>query len=257
MPDLDDLAAALGKKFIERRDVKAIQHPNGAYTPDRTKFTMQDLRDHIEGKRTLGHYILSSNNRCRVFAFDLDVMKDPTTKTPPEPPIVWENDQGQGEEIDPRAVLLDRTHWARPLIVQQLQRLALALAHRAHSMFEIPVAAAYSGGKGVHVYAFPTEPDHSAVVREVALEVLNSFSGRFKNTRGSNFFGVDGYVIDIEVFPKQSDLDGKDLGNLMRLPLGINRKTGERSHFIRLDRDATEFMEMDARSVLIDGALPW
>jgi hypothetical protein len=95
------------------------------------------------------------------------------------------------------------------------------------------------------------------MVRDAALGVLESFGDRFQPTRGSNFFRVDGYVIDVEVFPKQSDLDGKDLGNLMRLPLGTNLKTGDKGRFLKLRQGAEQFTPMAAQAVLLDGELPW
>src|SRR5688572_12362826 len=65
----------LGKRFIERRDVKAVQFKDGHYEPDRTKFTMTDLRAHLAGERTYGHYLISDEDRCRIIAFDIDLPK--------------------------------------------------------------------------------------------------------------------------------------------------------------------------------------
>jgi hypothetical protein len=47
------------------------------------------------------------------------------------------------------------------------------------------------------------------------------------------------------MFPKQDSLNGKDLGNLMKLPLGINRKTGNRSYFVRNDCPYDQLREVD------------
>lgn len=241
MPPDSKVVSQLGKLFIERRDTRAVQHKDGSYTPERTKFTMANLRDHIEGKRTYGHYLISPENRCRLFAFDLDIVKHATL---------------DGQTIDARAAFLDESHWARPQLIGQLNTLAVVLARRTHKMYGLNVAAAYSGSKGLHVYCF-TGSESSELIREAGLAVLESFKDRFQPIRGANFFGVDGYAVEVEVFPKQSNLDGKDLGNLMRLPLGVNQKTGQRSFFLRLHQGADHFTELSAQEALIDGALPW
>ncbi len=49
---------------------------------------------------------------------------------------------------------------------------------------------------------------------------------------------------NLEVFPKQDRLAGKGLGNLVKLPLGIHRGTGRRSHFVpRQGRTVWEELE--------------
>ena len=79
----NDLAVLYAKRFIQRRDVKAVQFASGAYSPDRELnnlgahaplgFQMSHLEAHIEGTRTYGHYLLDQEDTCRMFAFDLDL----------------------------------------------------------------------------------------------------------------------------------------------------------------------------------------
>ncbi|MBF0531108.1 MAG: DNA primase, partial [Deltaproteobacteria bacterium] len=48
----------------------------------------------------------------------------------------------------------------------------------------------------------------------------------------------------LEIFPKQDQLTGKGLGNLVKLPLGVHRATGKPSYFIECpDRNARAQLE--------------
>src|SRR5207253_1141262 len=88
----DEIATLLSDRFIERRDVKAWQHRDGGYLPDRTRVTMADLRAHLVCKRTMGHYLISREDKCRVLIFDIDLAKTG----------VWD-----GEQFEPRKEFAD------------------------------------------------------------------------------------------------------------------------------------------------------
>ena len=95
---------------------------------------------------------------------------------------------------------------------------------------DIDCAVAYSGSKGVHVYGFMPEPTPASQVRAAALLVME-MTDEFEVLKGKHFFKhknqdpQSGFPnFSVEVFPKQDNLEGKDLGNLMRLPLGKNQK---------------------------------
>lgn len=248
----DDLAAALGKRFIERRDVKAIQSRTGAYSPvldsekKREKFTMRDLRAHLDGARTFGHYLVSPEGNCRVFAFDIDL--NAAGK--------YTDDNGIEHDIFPRQVWLEDEHPAKQELTITLRCLGEALLLRTHALLEMPVALAYSGGKGVHVYAFLGSMP-AADARVIAREVLDSYTNEFRAIRGDSFFehATSYRNVSLELFPKQDDLDGKDLGNLMRLPLGVNRKTGQRSFFIDINQGYDKMVPDDAALVLAHGSV--
>lgn len=253
MPD-DELAILLGKRFLERRDVKAVQHPGGSYTPDRTPWKMSDLRNHIEGKTTYGHYMTSPEDKTKLWAFDIDLRQEGRYTILKEDKVL-----NGGQACNPREVWLDKNHEGYEHLTIQLRCLAESLAIKAHrlSAGEFPIAIAYSGNKGLHVYGFMgTVPAEEA--RSVAIEVLNSFNC-FENSRGENFWvhTNGGYEnLEIEVFPKQGSLEGKDLGNLMRLPLGVHRKTGNRAFFIDPTCGYNEIKEMNPLAAL-SGEQSW
>lgn len=258
----ESVEALLGKRFIARRDVKAVQHQNGAYSPDCALrgphdshdcdyrgFTMTDLRAHTAGSATYGHYLLDQENKCKFFCFDIDLdqtgqYRDDTT--------------GELQDCNPRDVWKQPEHPARPDLMVQLRCLAEGLAARVTRMFDIPVAISYSGNKGFHTYGF-TGYENAADVRALAIEVLMDPSTEtFERVKGEHFWkhkvpeaGLSNATI--EVFPKQDTLDGKDFGNLMRLPLGIHRKSNQRAFFIDHRAPYDVLAEADALTTLRDG----
>lgn len=237
----DELANLIAKKFIQRRDVKAVQHADGSWSPhtdtgkregNRIPWKREHLLSHIAGDRTYGHYLLDVDSQCKLFAFDIDLEKNK-----PEAGFIgfWEDDAGQRHEIDAREAWKDRAHPARPFLKEQLRLLSHKLCRAITEELDLPCAVAYSGGKGVHVYAFTGTI--AAVEARVGAQIVLDAVGGFTATRGTNFFQHEGFHnLSVEVFPKQGSLDGKDLGNLMRLPLGRNMKS----------KDPTFFMDMTA-----------
>lgn len=257
-----EIAKLFAKNFIARSDVKAIQHPDGAYRPDvnrdaqggavfhaRSGFNMADLLNHINGVSTYGHYMLNSNDKCKMFVFDIDLDKPDKAK-----PETWERLRAPLEvdsdgvwrnfaPCDPRAVWLDRTKTIqRAYFKTQLRILAEQLASKVSRELEIPVAATYTGNKGVHVYGF-TGLLPAKDVREGAHLALQAYGG-FEPFEGQNFFkhrespitngsydtgmpydeDLSYQCMTLEVFPKQDSLEKKGFGNLVRLPLGKNLK---------------------------------
>jgi len=77
----------------------------------------------------------------------------------------------------------------------------------------------FSGGKGYHFWYFFHEPISASRARNVLTAMTKKIA-------------PDLTSFHLEVFPKQDRLAGKGLGNLVKLPLGIHRKTGKLSYFI-------------------------
>lgn len=253
----NELVDLIAKKFIARRDVKAIQNSQGYYSPvvhgktaEREPWTRQDIIDHLEGKKTFGHYLLDEDSMCKLFAFDIDLEKNKEdehgnviwTGKYPHPFAFDSSNKFTGEIVDfnPREAWRDRAHPSRAWTKYQLKLVASKLLRAVYSL-GIPGAVAYTGAKGLHVYGF-TGLMPAADAREgaeIALDTLSDFAGGLTPVRGKSFFKfknddpIDGFPnLSIEVFPKQVSLDGKDLGNLMRLPLGRNRKTADPTFFV-------------------------
>lgn len=253
MPDDDiEIIKALGTRFIERRDVKARQDAEGNwYTvqdrdgSNRQPFTLQDFKDHLAGRTTYGHYLVNpENDYCKLFAFDIDVSKEGfcvTDDTEPEERL----------PCNPREVLADPNHPGSKYLRMQIRAYAAAIAMRINDL-GIPAAIAVSGRKGLHVYGF-CGSGPAAAARRMARTVMES--GGFEPFRGENFWQRTGNDLliknaTIEVFPKQDSLDGKDLGNLMGLPLGRHQATGKTKNFIQCVTPADAFIPIDPLAAL-------
>lgn len=266
-----ELAALVAKRFIQRRDVKAIQldRPGGAlkagdWFPDLKVnaernpnsphfplgFNMSHMMAHIAGTRTYGHYLLDHDDMCRVFVFDIDLNETGNWVKVPN----WsEIPEGASEKkiqklmvvtdgVNPRELWHDRRAVeARNWYKYQMKTLGSKLLGVIQKDLELPCAIAYSGSKGIHVYGF-TGPMPAAEVREAAMLALD-ITEEFEPLRGRNFLvhknddPHHGFKsnFSVEVFPKQDSLEGKDLGNLVRLPLGKNHKN---------PKDPTFFLDM-------------
>lgn len=262
-----ELVRELGLKFIQRKDVKAFQRNDGAWFPDRTPFTMQDFRDHLAGTKTLGHYMLDDDSNCKLFAFDIDLVKHgqdcPGVGCKGCPTVIHElrlNENGNPQETGITHSIIARDglvkgHPAYDTLVINLRCMAEGLARLAYKRLQIPVGIAYSGNKGLHVYAFTGEMP-AEVQKELALDLLGN--GPFEAVRGDNFWrhAYAYTMLEIEVFPKQTSLDGKDLGNLMSLPLGVHQVTGNDKFFVDCRSTVDRLVQKDPMQVL-EGDMPW
>jgi hypothetical protein len=254
--------------------VKAVQFSNGAWSPHcefnpetrkkdgpRIPWSRKDLEAHLAGEATYGHYLLNTDNKCKLFAFDIDLEKNDIEKGIEG---VWPEFPEEGEPLlhkfDARESWLDRAHPSREWQKLQLKTVAHSLARSITEDFHLPCAVAYSGGKGVHVYAFTGLVD-AADARDAAAIVLDSVGG-WEPKRGDNFFQsidrnpVSGYPnLSIEVFPKQDRLSDNGLGNLMRMPLGRNLKSKDPTFFIDMTSPMGQMIPVDPEFALAGN--PW
>ena len=248
----EDIAALFAKRFVQRRDVKAVQmvvRDKVIYVPDSQMnypgvhgplgFRMDHLTNHIAGLYTYGHYLLDTDDNCRMFCFDIDLKANddnftgyyiPMTPFDPETMTdeIWEA-MNAPIPFDPRASWRDRAHASRQWTKMQFGDLARKLTSTIVRELDLPCAAAYSGNKGIHVYGF-TGPMPASDVRKAAKYILES-TGDWELERGEHIYRYkvqDPFLgfpnINLELYPKQDTLESKDLGNLLRLPLGKNLK---------------------------------
>lgn len=284
----DLLVPLLAKRFIQRRDVFARQTDSGGYMPvlehkdgPRVPIKGRHILEHLDGTRTYGHYLLDQDDMCRLFAFDIDLEK--ISRDENNNIISGQGWYPQGTDLDPfgshmepeyvaanpplpidaREAWRDRRHPSRPWLKIQMRMLAAKFARVISEELGIGTAVAYTGNKGIHVYGF-TGPQPASIVRDGAMLVLDSL-GEFEAFRGQNFFrsknmdAIEGYPnFTIEVFPKQTSLDGKDLGNLMRLPLGKNLKAPkDPTFFVDMRAPFTELVPDPDPVKLLETGNPW
>jgi group II intron reverse transcriptase/maturase len=88
-----------------------------------------------------------------------------------------------------------------------------------------------TGGRGHHCWIFFSEPLKAGLARDFGKHILRNIGELPKD-------------VDVEIFPKQDNVAPEGLGSLIKLPLGIDRKTGRRSLFIgEDDLDQSSFVE--------------
>jgi hypothetical protein len=282
------LTSLIARRFIARPDAVAIQQPDGSWRPLRRKIAgaehqdwpltpwSKDLLEKQVDGGSYGHYLVNRNNQCKLFAFDVDLRNTGTwVDRPGEEQLekildAFPDDRARQDqeyeklsnrflECNPRELWQNKKHLSRQYFLDQMYVLVSMLASRIHKELDIPVAAAYSGYKGFHVYGF-TGIIEASTAAELGLAVLESFNA-FTPTKGNNYFvhnDTDLANFSIELYPKQSEIRDDGFGNLMALPLGVNLKAPKSRRFF-LDLRAAKFKALDVESVpaLLDEGNPW
>lgn len=267
-----ELENLIASRFIARTDVKAQQFDAGGYTPVRTRpvppaqvgenipWQRQDITNHLAGVQTFGHYLVNTDDTCKLFAFDIDI--DQSGMLPEAYDIEAGGWHTFGDVTDLRNAWLDRAHFARTYMKMQFNLVAQQFAKTVKEMLNLDVACAYSGAKGVHVYGFLPKQLTADQARQGGLLVLEQL--QWEPSSGQNFFKstdddpTSGFPnLTVELFPKQDSLAGKDLGNLMRLPLGINRKNADPTFFFGFNGPLNTLTPVDSVQALTPGNDPW
>lgn len=136
-------------------------------------------------------------------------------------------------DIDIRKPLVERMAGDDDLRAA-LQKQVWADVRRVRAALEALKLPAYledSGYKGCHVWVFFSEPVSAAHVRRFA----SGFVRRF---------GPASETLHWEIFPKQDAVAPDQLGNLIKIPLGIHRKSGRRALFV--DADGAAYADQPA-----------
>jgi hypothetical protein len=188
--------------FAGRENVYARQWAapggDGGYSPVHEPFTVHVARNHLLGSVTVGIYPVRLDNTVTFFAFDVDINKRALVRA-------------RGSVAEARRL--------KDLVSREARRLQDELA-----ALGVPALLEDSGYKGRHLWVFLTEPEDGGVVRTFGALFLGAFP-------------VSGRDLHVEFFPKQASTGG-GVGNLIKLPLGIHRRTGRRSRLLRPDGSA-------------------
>lgn len=186
--------------FSGREGVYARQwlSPTGesGYTPIQEPLNIKVAENHIIGNFTVGAYPVRLDNTVNFMAFDFDVAKFALNK----------------------AITSERL-WSG------LMRRVLALGRRMLDICaanQIPAYIEDSGFKGYHVWVFMDSPIPAGVAKKCADLLITGLTPMPQD-------------ITVEVFPKQTNVRTGGLGNLIKLPLGIHKRTGRRAVFISPD----------------------
>lgn len=282
---MTSLAGLLARRFIARPDVYAEQTGSGIYHPVNKPFTKDLLDRHITGEISLGHYLVNQQGEAKLFAFDFDFVDAPRTwlKYPSGEEVHYldeafvrkvitldeytkaYNEMSAQEVGNPKELWQDKKHPSRQFYLIQMRTIVEMFTHRIHDVLgeNVPIAASYSGFKGCHVMGW-TGMAPAADLRALATAVIESFD-RFKPTKKDQYWedqdrdphtGVASF--QIEVFPKQDTIREGGYGNLMRLPLGKNRKApSSRSFFIDQRKGSSLVAPRKDPEVLLESGNPW
>ena len=164
------------------------------YSPIHEPLTPAVLRQHFGGQFTVGVYPVRLDGTVTFFAVDLDIDKAALAHARGDPDFAQELRESLAGE--------------GPRLLAALRELGFA------PLFE------NSGYKGRHFWVFLAEPAAAEAAHLLGRMFLAWQSPRLPPG------------LHLEFFPKQASLKGKGLGNLIKLPLGIHRRTGKRSVFL-------------------------
>lgn len=196
------LQAFGGREDSYARQWYTREQGRGGYTPVHAPLTPREIRNHLLGNETLGVYCLRLDQTVNFMVVDLDIKKSSleSARTNPE-----------------RATQ----------IREQLKALTHFLYNHLQSL-ELPALIENSGFKGRHLWILFSEPQPAAVAHVFGQLFLRWMTPHIP---------VD---FHLEFFPKQAEASGKGMGNLIKLPLGIHRRSGRRSVFLNLDGHVIE-----------------
>mgnify|MGYP003734352415 CR=1 FL=1 len=188
---------AFVRQFAGREGVHAVQTKGEkgqwGYRPVKEPLDARLAAKHLAGDATLGTYLVRRDDTTCLMAFDLDIAKPALRRFDADP-------------AERRRLKLK--------LVEEGKKL-LAVAGDAG----VPLLPEWSGHKGLHFWLFTDEPVPARVLRAVGRWLLDR---------------VPPPAADLhwELFPKQDHVEPEGLGNLVKLPLGVHRRSMKRSLFL-------------------------
>lgn len=163
------------------------------YTPIREPFTMGVAKNHLMGNHTVGLYPLRMDNTVCFIAFDIDIAKYFLAKAITSKKL-WDRADASAQTIACKIVDLGAAQ-------------------------DIPIYIEDSGFKGRHCWILVEPPIPARIARRFALILLQQI-------------GRPPSELQVEAFPKQAFVAEGKLGNLIKIPLGIHRRSGRRGLFV-------------------------
>ncbi|MFZ2071647.1 MAG: CRISPR-associated primase-polymerase type A1 [Halobacteriota archaeon] len=196
----DDDVSLFSSLFQGRSDFFAYQWVDekgrrGFYPVNRS-LSQEELKNHLSGKKTLGLYLLDDEDRVCLSVIDID--------------------------IDQKALLEYAKDDKETTKLHQLTHQDAVKIASVCDELKIPVLIEDSGYKGRHLWFFFGE----CIPAKLARLLLKFIADRA---------GKPGGGIHREIFPTYNKRRGKEYGPLIKLPLGIHKRTNRRCLF--LDRE--------------------
>ncbi len=163
------------------------------FSPSDRPLSEEEIRKHFEGKETLGMYLLDEKNQVSLCVIDIDI------------------DQKALLEYSKTEEEFSRLH---NLAHQDVIKIASICDESG-----IPVLIEDSGYKGRHIWFFFESP--------ISAKLARSFLKFFVDKAGKPVGGIHR-----EIFPNCDKLKPDGYGPLIKLPLGIHRRTNRRCLFL-------------------------
>ncbi len=168
------------------------ENENFIYVPVKQTLNSSILDLHISGDLTLGLYTLTKESTCFTSVFDIDIKK-----------AVYDSLNKESAEFHD---IKKEVFKISGLLREELMK------------YELPSFLVDSGNKGAHVWMFFHEPVDAKPLKSFLKFILEKITLPEE--------------IHIDLFPAQERLKENGLGNLIKLPLGIHKKSGKRSLFL-------------------------
>lgn len=178
------------------------------YVPVRRPLEPRDVEDHLSGRKTYGIYLVRYDGTVTLAVMDADLKQE-----------------FRGRKLKADELALVRREGA--YLYSRIADLSKALG--------LEPLPEFSGGKGLHFWFLLESPVAPAIVKRALEEIRDTLVRDLK-------------AFNLELFPKQDQLSGKGLGNLVKLPLGVHRLTGKRSYLVACqDRSVEAQLEFLSR----------
>lgn len=193
---------AFARQWVNRKEEKQ------GYVPVHHPLQYSDIKDHLDGRRTYGIYLLDHDSMVHTGVIDMDLISR-----------LRSADQAKKE----RAAIRRESLYLHKRIAKLAREAGLCCL------------AEVSGGKGYHFWFPVKETVPAAAMRRALLRLIGKLE-------------EDVECFTLEIFPKQDKLTGKGFGNLVKLPLGIHRGSGKPSSFVMAaDSNRTSQFELLAQ----------
>jgi len=186
--------------FQGREDVHARQWLSSdgriGYAPVQRPLTREALQRHLAGTETLGVYATRADLTACFFAIDIDLSRP---------------------ALEAARQSTETTRRLRRLLQEETQRM-LAVARS----LGLDLVAEDSGYKGRHLWGLLAEPMPVGLLRNLSRALARALM-------------PESSELSLEAYPKQAKLEPGQIGNLIKLPLGIHLRTGRRAWLLDAD----------------------
>ncbi|MCL0098499.1 CRISPR-associated primase-polymerase type A1 [Dehalococcoidia bacterium] len=163
------------------------------FHPEAGSLSLKEIKNYFDGEKTLGLYLITEQDQVHLSVVDIDISQKAL--------LEYTRDEKRLEEL----------HW---LTHQDARKIASVCDDLG-----VPVIIEDSGYKGRHLWFFFSSPIPARLARTLL---------RFITQRA----GKPGGGIHWEIFPNCDKVKGKGFGPLIKLPLGIHRRTNRRCLFL-------------------------